>query len=71
MAHLGTSALQFNFLWRWTISGIVLGKLSVAGCPTDFDNSRTKICCVCGGYRWGLFDIFSLVYDFSLLSPAL
>ena len=40
MADLGTIALQFNFVWRWLSGAIVLGKLSVPGCPTDLDNSR-------------------------------
>ena len=46
----------------------MLGKLSVPGCPTDLDNSRTRGCCACS--RCG-GDIFSLVYLFSLLSPSL
>ena len=42
----------------WSDSAMVLGKLSVLGCPTDLDNSRTRACCACSRSGWGLFEHF-------------
>ena len=50
---------------------MVLGKLSVPGRPTSLDDSRARVYCACNGCGWGLFDIFSLIYLFSFLSPSL
>ena len=41
-------------------------KLSVPGCPTNLDNSRARAYCACSR-----LDIFSLVSNFSFLSPSL
>ena len=48
----------------------MLGKLSVPGRPTNLDDSRARAYCACNRCVWGCcFDIFSLVYPFSFLSP--
>ena len=49
----------------------MLGKLSVSGRPTSFDDSRARACCACSWCGWGCFDIFTLIYSFSFLSPSL
>ena len=46
----------------------MLGKLSVPGRPTSFDDSRARLAIGAGG---GCFDIFSLIYFFSFLSSCL
>ena len=48
---------------------MVLGKLPVSGRPTYY--SRARAYCACSRCGRGCFDIFSLVYHFSLLSPSL
>ena len=52
---------------------MVLGELPVLGRPTNLDHSRARAYCACSGCGWGggCLDIFSLVYQFSLLSPSL
>ena len=50
---------------------MVLGKLSVPGRPTNLDYSRASAYCACSRCGWGCLDIFSLVYQFSFLSPSL
>ena len=47
----------------------MLGKLPVPGRPTTSEDSRAMAYCACSGC--GCMDIFSLVYHFFLLSPAL
>ena len=50
----------------------MLGKLPVPGRPTNMDYSRARDCCACSRCGWGgCFDIFSLLYHFSPLSPSL
>ena len=50
---------------------MVLGKLPVPGRPTNLDESRARVYCVCSRCGWGGLDIFSLVYHFSVLSLCL
>ena len=52
---------------------MVLGKLPVLGRPTYLDYSRVRAYCACNGGVGGGegFDIFSLIYHFSFLSPSL
>ena len=52
---------------------MVLGKLPVPGRPTNLDHSRARAYCACSGVGagGGCLDIFSLVYQFSFLSPSL
>ena len=49
---------------------MVLGKLSVPGCPTGLDNSRARAYCTCSRYGWGFVWTFFLSSVFSLLSPS-
>ena len=51
----------------------MLGKLPVPGRPTDLDYSRARAYCAClaVGAGGGCLGIFSLIYDFSFLSPSL
>ena len=49
----------------------VLGKLPVPRRPTNLDKSRARAYCACSRCGWGYFDIFSLFYPFSFLSPSL
>ena len=46
---------------------MVLGKLSVPGCPTNLDNSRAMAYCACSRCEWSLFGHFSLVFLFLFL----
>ena len=55
----------------WSGGAMVLGKLPVPERPTYLDRSRARADCTCSGCGWGLLDIFTLVYHFSFLSPAL
>ena len=48
----------------------MLGKLPVPGRPTNLDYSRARAYCAKGA-GGGCLDIFSLIYDFSFLSPSL
>ena len=50
---------------------MVLGKLPMPGRPTNLDKSRARAYCTCSRCGWGLFGHFSLVYNFSFLSPSL
>ena len=50
---------------------MVLGKLLVPGRPTNFDYSRTRPIALAIGAGGGCLDIFSLIYNFSFLSPSL
>ena len=82
----GPTALQVRtggfFFWRFLLSFIVsllgwsggakeLGKLSVPGPHTYFDDSRARAYCACNKCGWGCLDIFSLVYPFPSLSHSL
>ena len=49
---------------------MVLGKLPVPGRRTTLGDSRAWAYCACSRYGGGCLDIFSLVYLFSHLSPA-
>ena len=49
--------------WGWLWSGDGAGYFSVSGCP-NVDNSRARAI-----RAWG-YDIFTLVYHFSFLSPT-
>ena len=44
---------------------MVLGKLSVPGRPTNFDEGRTRAYCACSVGAGGGCFFFSLVYHFS------
>ena len=50
---------------------MVLGKLSVPGCPTILDNSEARAYCACSRCGRSGLDIFSLIDHFSFLSPSL
>ena len=50
---------------------MVLGKLPVLGRPANLGNSRARAYCAGRRCGRGLFGHFSLVYQFSLLSPSL
>ena len=56
--------------WGWSGGEMVLGKLPVAGHPTNLDYSRAKAYCACSGCRWGLlghfFSRLSFLFSFSL-----
>ena len=59
-----------SLMWRWSGGAKVLGKLSVQGCPTKLDNSRTRAYCACSRCGWGLFGHFfscpHFLFSFSL-----
>ena len=64
------SVSHFSFLSKgWSGGAMVLGKLPVPGRPTNLDKSRARAYYACSRCRWGLFGHFSLVYQFSFLSP--
>ena len=44
-------------------SGDGAGKISVLGCPTIFDNSMARVCCVCSMCLRELVGYFSLTYQ--------
>ena len=48
---------------------MMLGKLPVAGHPTNSDYSRARPTALAEGTGGGCLDIFSLNYHFSPLSP--
>ena len=50
--------------WCWV-------NFQCAGRPTNLDWGRAGAYCVCSRCGWGLFGIFTLVYQFSFLSPSL
>ena len=50
---------------------MVLGKLPVPGRPTNFDYSTARAYCAYSRCGRGCLDIFTLVYQFSFLSPSL
>ena len=57
---------------RWSGGAMVLGKLPVPGCPTLWmivGLGPTALAASAGGVFF--FDIFSLIYHFSFLSPSL
>ena len=58
-------------LQGWSGGAKVLGKLPVPGRPTNRDYSRARAYCACSRCGWGLFGHFSLIYQFSFLSPSL
>ena len=49
----------------------MLGKLSVPGRTTSFDDSRARAYCACNRCGWGLIGHFSLNYLFSSFSVSL
>ena len=53
----------------WSGGAKVLGKLSVPGRPTNLDRQGPIVLAV--GASGGCFDIFSLIFHFSIPSPAL
>ena len=53
----------------WSGGAKVLGKLPVPGRPTYLDYSRARPTALAVGAGGGCLDIFSLVYQFSLLLP--
>ena len=68
--------LKVNFLVPevgWSDGAMVLGKLPVLGCPTNFDYSRARAYCACACNRcgWGLFGHFYSRLSFLFLSPSL
>ena len=50
---------------------MVLGKLPVPGRPTIWMTVGQRPIVLAVGVSWGCFDIFTLVYPFSPLSPSL
>ena len=48
---------------------MVLGKLPVPGRPTNLDLSRARAYCACSRCGWGLFGIFSQVYQSLFFLP--
>ena len=50
---------------------MVLGKLPVLGCPTIWMRVGQGPIVLAVGAGWGCFDIFTLLYRFSPLSPSL
>ena len=62
--------LGFNWIQGWSGGAKVLGKLPVAGRPTNLDYSRARACCACSRCGWGLFGHFfshlSFLSSFSL-----
>ena len=50
---------------------MALGKLPVAGRPTNLDKCRARAYCSCSRCGWGGLDIFSLVHYFYFLPPSL
>ena len=50
---------------------MVLGKLPVPGCPTNFDYSTARAYCAYSRCGWVVLTFFTLVYQFSFLSPSL
>ena len=50
----------------WSGGAKVLGKLSVLGSPTNFDNSRGRANCACSRCGRGLFGHFLSHLSFSL-----
>ena len=50
---------------------MVLGKLTVAGRPSNLADSRARAYCACSRCGCGLFGHFTLVCLFSPLSPSL
>ena len=69
--HLKHNILGLTLVWGWSGGAKVLSKLSVPGHPTSLYDSRARAYCACSRCRWGGFDIFSLIYIFSSLSPTL
>ena len=65
--HMGI-LLSVRSCMGWSGGAMVLGKLPVLGRPSYLDTSRAY--CACNRCTWGLFDIFTLVYRFPLLSPS-
>ena len=49
---------------------MVLGKLTVPRRSTNLNDSKARANCACSGRGWRCLNILSLVYHFSLLSPA-
>ena len=64
--------LQTLFLenWGWSGGAMVLGKLPVPGCPTNFAYSRTRAYSAYSRCGWGLFGHFCSRLS-SFLSPSL
>ena len=50
---------------------MVLGKLSVPGCPTIWITVGQGPTALAVGAGWGCLDIFTLIYPFFPLSPSL
>ena len=61
---------EYNQDSGWSGGAKVLGKLPVAGRPTNLDYSRARACCACSRCGWGLFGHFfshlSFLSSFSL-----
>ena len=63
----------FSYKYKgWSGGAMVLGKLPVLGHPTNLDNGGARAYCACSRCGRGLFGhFFSLIYQFSFLSPSL
>ena len=62
---------HFSFLWGWSGGAKVLGKLPVRGRPTILITVGQGPTALAVGAGGGCFDIFTLIYPFSSLSPSL
>ena len=60
------------FFGGWSGGAKVLGKLTVPGHPTSFDDSWARAYCACSRCGWGVvWTFFSLIYLSLFLSPSL
>ena len=55
------------YFWGWSRGAMVLGKLLVAGRPTNLDKRMTRAYCTCSRCGWGLFGHFSLIISLFFL----
>ena len=77
---MGTHIVSLFFVFvclacrGWSGGAMVLGKLPVLGRPTIWitvGQGPTALAVGAGGFFFFFFDIFTLIYPFSLLSPSL
>ena len=64
---------RIEFFWSggWPGGAMVLGKLPVAGRPTNLDDSRARAYCACSRCGGGGLYIFTVLYLFTSLSLSL
>ena len=67
MTQLGNILiLDPMYFLGWSGGAKVLGKLAVAGRPTNLDYSRARAYCACNRCGWGVVWTFFLLFSFSL-----